>query len=139
LRDDRQPRLDFALALRSRVDDWARMAHVRTQVDIATNDDVFQPARDELLRIVDEALANVLRHSGATEVRIRFARESQRLVLRIGDDGHGVPAAASEGMGLGNMRSRAQSLRDGDFHIDSAPGTGVTITVSFRQDPETFA
>ena len=75
---------------------------------------------ESLLRIVDEALANVLRHAGATRIEIALRREADRVRLAITDNGRGIAADHVSGMGLGNMRERAESLPGGRFELDCA-------------------
>jgi len=60
--------------------------------------------------IVQEALTNVLRHSGAQRVELRLALEDGRLVILVEDDGPVGSGPVSEGMGLLGMRARAERL-----------------------------
>lgn len=72
----------------------------------------------ELCKIVQEALANALRHSGARRVKVRLApgRGNTLLTLEVSDDGRGLPEPArgdaprTWGRGLRNMRSRAEAI-----------------------------
>ena len=80
------------------------------------------------MRILQEALTNVVKHSGAACVRIETGermREGQPGVeVEIADDGAGFAAsdgAARGGRGLRNMRERAANL-DGQVEIESAAG-----------------
>ena len=64
-----------------------------------------------LTRILREAVSNALRHSGAGRLEVEFRREGGDLVLRVGDNGCGLPAlTTSAGRGLAIMRSRAIEL-----------------------------
>lgn len=83
-----------------------------------------------LFRICQEALTNVARHSGATEVRIELDERGDRLRLSIADNGKGLPGAAAEeqGMGLIGMRARARGA-GGTLDIRSAKDKGLTIEV----------
>ena len=91
------------------------------------------PADDEesLLRIVDEALSNVLRHAGATALEVMLRREADRVRLSIADNGRGIASDSASGMGLSNMRARAELLPGGRFEIDARPGQGTRVAVSF--------
>jgi signal transduction histidine kinase len=86
-----------------------------------------------LFRIVQEALTNIARHSGATRVTIRLHAEGERIKLSIRDNGKGLgfqgapPRTGS--MGLSGMRARARSA-GGELAIHSEAGAGVTIEVS---------
>nr|WP_301334521.1 ATP-binding protein [Variovorax dokdonensis] len=82
----------------------------------------------DFLRLLQEALTNVLRHSHATQVNVRIALAGQQLVLSVHDNGRGIDAGLGDGsgtprgMGLSNMRARAQRL-DGQLDIHSTPGS----------------
>jgi signal transduction histidine kinase len=58
---------------------------------------------------VQEALTNVLKHSGATSTSVAFARRDGRLSVEVVDDGAGG-AVRDGGMGLGGMRQRVEAL-----------------------------
>jgi signal transduction histidine kinase len=90
-----------------------------------------------LFRIVQECLTNVARHSGARSVDVRLTRERDRLVLRVQDDGSGIPdqAVRSPGsLGLLGIQERARLLGGRARVRGGAEGTRVTVTVpgSFR-------
>jgi len=85
-----------------------------------------------VFRIVQEALTNVARHSGATEVRLDIARKEQHCVVRIADNGRGCPGdarPAPSSFGLIGMRERAAALK-GELKIQTAPDNGFAITIS---------
>jgi signal transduction histidine kinase len=87
--------------------------------------------RAELLQIAREALSNVARHSGASEVDVALAVDGATLVLDVTDNGQGFDPAnvAPDGhFGLPNMRERAAAL-GGDLAIASAMGAGTHIIV----------
>ncbi|MDP9881209.1 signal transduction histidine kinase [Variovorax boronicumulans] len=79
----------------------------------------------QLCRIAQEALSNVLRHSQATRVEVRFGprERSHGLVLEVLDDGRGLDATAGEpgGKGLRSMRERADALHGELAIMDAAP------------------
>jgi signal transduction histidine kinase len=79
-------------------------------------------------RIVQEALANVVRHAQASCVSVRLAIDTD-LRLTIADNGRGLPSAYRPGVGLHSMRERAEEL-GGTFRINASPTTGTTITVN---------
>ena len=82
-----------------------------------------------LFRIVQEALTNVARHSGATKVAIHLRAESDSIRLTLSDNGRGFEQLRSGGMGLSGMRARARSA-GGTLKLESNPGKGVTIEAS---------
>lgn len=78
----------------------------------------------DLLRFLQEALTNVLRHSGARRVDVSLVEENGQLRLEVRDDGRGFEPEAPprpEGTGLRSLRTRARRL-GGAFEIASAPG-----------------
>ncbi len=83
-----------------------------------------------LYRILQEALANVLKHAGASQVDVRLAFTDAQVTLAVQDHGAGFDtSAAGGGFGLGNMRERAQEL-GGKIDIISAPGKGTCVSVA---------
>jgi signal transduction histidine kinase len=99
-------------------------------VDIEGPIDEIEPRiGEELLKLVTEALSNALRHSRADDVTIGAVRDGRGVTIAITDDGAGFdPEAVKRGMGLLNMRERVQRL-GGSFEIDTAPGTGTTVSI----------
>jgi two-component system sensor histidine kinase UhpB len=83
-----------------------------------------------LFLALKESLNNMVRHSGAAEVRIRFVQEGERFSFEIADDGKGLgDAAGDSGNGLRNMKKRMQAI-GADFGLVSAPGKGVTVAMT---------
>jgi signal transduction histidine kinase len=90
-------------------------------------------------RIVQEALTNVIRYSGATEAAVTVWVQSNLLSIIIEDKGRGFTLSAlSQGTstGLSAMRERAKML-EGTFKVDSAPGMGTRITVQIPVQHDT--
>lgn len=87
-------------------------------------------------RIVQEALANILRHAEAKHASIVVTRRVGSVSVVIEDDGRGFQVAQPvEGMGLAGMRERV-NLLDGILAIESAPGSGTTIVAELPvKDP----
>ena len=84
-------------------------------------------AHEATLRVVQEALANIGRHARAHHVVVSLTSVQGRLELRVQDDGTGFDTAqASRGLGIANMRARAQGL-GGIFEASSRPGAGTSI------------
>lgn len=87
----------------------------------------------QIMRILQEALTNCLKHARATHLHISWDVYAQPAgaILRIQDNGCGLPEAstggAATGRGLGNMRLRADQL-GGQLHI-SSDGQGTTVTL----------
>jgi two-component system nitrate/nitrite sensor histidine kinase NarX len=91
---------------------------------------VLQPeVHAQLIRIVQEALNNVRKHSGASSVQVSCVELSGDLVLEIYDDGHGfrledIPSPYQHG--LRGMRERAE-LIGADFQLIGLPDQGTTV------------
>jgi signal transduction histidine kinase len=123
--------LPFAERLRARALEWAQVSHMALDLDLGDVPGIAAADQETLLRIADEALANVLRHSGATRVGLELRRQGEALSLNITDNGRGAGGDAQPGMGLANMRERAESLPNGHFVLDSRTGEGTRISIGF--------
>jgi signal transduction histidine kinase len=105
-------------------------------VDFHTSglDGVRLPAETEtaLYRIIQEALANVIRHSQASTASVVLERRRESLVAIVEDDGHGFDAdlllGSEHSLGLHGMRERS-FLVGGKLTIESSPGGGTSVFV----------
>jgi two-component system, NarL family, sensor kinase len=98
-------------------------------VSVVLPDDIAElPAAVEVAayHIAAEAVTNALRHSRAARLTVELCRAPDRLVLRVTDDGTGIPAGDGAGVGLTSMRQRAEEL-GGAWSVRSAAGTGTTV------------
>ncbi len=117
---------------------WERQlgtAGLRSHWCIEVTDDTLKlPPRTTLqyLRIIQEALTNILKHARATLVQVHILGKGDTLHIRIEDDGVGMDGdGAGPGHGLRNMRRRAQLL-GASLEICSAPGrTCVDVHIPF--------
>ncbi len=131
----RAPDLDhegLPAALRNRVALLQRVHDVPVELTVAGARTGCSPTIDrELMRIAHEALANALRHAGASVVRVALSG-GDTVRLEVADDGTGFDLASTERisrrMGLTSMRERAAAL-GGTLVVDTAPGRGTTVTV----------
>jgi signal transduction histidine kinase len=88
-----------------------------------------------LFRVVEEALSNVARHSGAKSAHVALGGiDGEHLLLRIADDGCGFKGGREGGLGLISMRERVESL-DGTLSITSTPGRGTVVEVRVPVHP----
>lgn len=106
------------------------------QLNVAEHD-VPVGLRITVYRILQEAFHNIVKHSDADRVRVRLDRNGDTLHLTIEDNGRGFdPDTArwveggARGLGLLSMRERA-SLSGGIYRLNSAPGQGTAIDVSW--------
>jgi signal transduction histidine kinase len=97
---------------------------------------VPQHVGDQLLAVLREALSNVARHSGADAAVVEVEAGASELVLRVADNGRGLPEQRQES-GLRNARRRATD-HGGTLELRSEEpsGTALVWTVPLRGDPE---
>jgi PAS domain S-box-containing protein len=83
----------------------------------------------ELLRVVQEALTNARRHSGAGRVRVILEAHRDGLRIDVSDDGRGFdPEEVAAGLGTRGMRERVSEL-GGELAVASVPGAGTRVAV----------
>ena len=93
----------------------------------------------ELLRVLQEALRNARRHSGARNVEVRLGVEVGEILMEVSDDGRGFDVtSARAGVGLSAMRERIDSL-GGRFAVYGRPGKGTRVEVSIPLGNDTRA
>jgi signal transduction histidine kinase/ligand-binding sensor domain-containing protein len=104
-----------------------------TAPDVIPAHHLTAEVRRNLFLVVKEALHNVVKHAGASEVCLTLSLNESILMLHIEDNGKGFNSAASAqlGNGLESMKKRMQDIR-GAFTIVSTPGEGTRIDVSLR-------
>jgi signal transduction histidine kinase len=87
-----------------------------------------------VLRVVQEALANAVRHADPTQIWLTLQQRDGQVFVSVRDDGagfdtrSGVNGSSGIGLGLGSMRQRVTEL-GGDLEIESAPGHGTTLSL----------
>ena len=83
----------------------------------------------QIMRIVQEAFTNVLKHAHATEIRFQLIASADDITVYITDDGRGMDAqpAGDAGHGLNNMHKRAASIGASLAFEDAQPGTRVVL------------
>lgn len=117
--------LGLGPALQSLAEEFGRRTGI--QVEFVTNpfrNRLDQEAKIALYRIAQEALTNVERHSGATKVKLLVRGTKDGAVVRIEDNGQGMPTTRRDGLGLRNMAERMEQL-DGKLRILSTKGGTV--------------
>jgi len=121
---------------------WCREISARHNIEIEFTSEASSPPPLELgrslLRILQEALHNGIKHSGARRFEVQLREHSSEVHLLISDSGRGFSleeALQGTGLGLTSMRERAR-LMDGTITIDSKPMGGTTIHVRVPLDPK---
>jgi PAS domain S-box-containing protein len=106
-----------------------RMGGGRT-IDLVVNrdfpDGLSAAAGIEVMRVVQEALANVRRHSEARRATVTLGLEGDEVTVEIEDDGRGFGPETSPGIGLTGMRERVHGL-GGRLEVESEKGTGTRV------------
>jgi signal transduction histidine kinase len=92
-------------------------------------DDLPDPHRTCVFRIVQEAVRNAGRHSGAHQVRIYIGEEEGKLSVSVQDDGKGFDPSQEAGLGILGMQERVMSL-GGKLDVNSKQGRGTIVTFS---------
>jgi len=136
--------LGLVSAIRWLVDNLRSASGV--EVELALSGQTYEPAPDEslaLFRVVQEALNNIEKHSGARFVRVGIEFGDQELRISIQDDGRGFtiadnfsPFALDGKSGLLGMNERVRAI-GGRLLIRSDRGTGTRITVVIARQPPT--
>jgi len=128
------------------VEEFAVRTSIKTSASIAAEINRLPcETQRSLLRVVQEALANVFRHAKATEVRIAIETIDSRLQLTVSDNGCGLPSglalgggvAELSGVGIPAMRARLQKM-GGSLEIRSGSATrgpGTTLSAVFPRGP----
>ncbi|HTN65976.1 MAG TPA: PAS domain-containing protein [Burkholderiaceae bacterium] len=137
----RPPVLDLGLhaAIEWQISEFQRLNNIacRLSGDGRDCDGVLDERRElAFFRILQESLTNIARHAQASHVSIELRRDAAALSMKISDDGVGMDIAAARqagSFGLLGMYERISHLQ-GELAIDSAPGQGVTLTVSIPLD-----
>lgn len=129
LRGADDPVLPLAGLLAPRIADWSRASGIPATVRLTAACALPPAQADDVARLLDEALANIQRHSGARHAEIELATEGARWRLRIRDDGRGGAAPRPGGMGIGNMRTRAARLPGGRLDLpEGSAGTEIQLS-----------
>jgi len=129
-------------AIRWQLEHYLQGGAIRCEADLPE----LQPRPDgtieiTLFRIFQEALTNIIRHSGASQISVTLERGEGRIGLHIVDDGVGFDVEAKQkqgtGLGLASMSERAK-LAGGQLHVHSVPGVGTELTLTLP-DLETLS
>lgn len=121
------------LAIERQLADFKRLSGIACE--LLADDTVFAAAPDAqrdgvLYRVLQEALANIVRHAQASAVKVTLHRQPGCLSMSVSDNGVGLPAgSARPGCGLLGIEERVRQA-GGRFHVASQPGVGTVLTMS---------
>lgn len=122
---------DLAAVAETQVREFETVAGTPVKLSVdGKGSDVPVATSTAFYRILQEALANVLKHARASEVEVELAADTDWVRLSVKDNGVGFATdGLRPGYGLDNMQQRAQEL-GGRFDIESAPGEGTSVRVA---------
>lgn len=108
-----------------------RKVHINLQIDDSIENLLDRNQKLTIFRIIQESLNNVIRHAKAKLVTIFISVQDENVRLTIADDGIGFSNdSIKKGAGLKNITNRVY-LINGNFRIDSKPGQGCQIKITF--------
>ncbi len=129
----RRARRERGLTLRE-VAEAARGAGIAVEVKVAGTPVRLPVGTDSAAyRTVQEALTNVVRHSGASRARVRIVHEPSWTTVEVSDDGRGTVGPPAAGNGITGMRERA-ALVGGEVDVGPAEGGGFRVVVRLPVD-----
>jgi signal transduction histidine kinase/ligand-binding sensor domain-containing protein len=126
---------DLAAAIETGTRQWTAGSGVNVDVDVSGSRMLLpEQVEQHLLRIAQEAVANILKHAQAKHIWIKLHMEARKLYLQIKDDGRGfeqdgVFSSLAGHFGILGMRERAERL-GGELRLASHPGEGTEVDVS---------
>jgi signal transduction histidine kinase len=131
---DLKPLLEGEAALlgsvRNQVREFESVSGIAVALEVSgTEREMSTAGATALFRIVQEALANVYKHAGASNVTVGIDFAATEVRVRVQDDGRGFEAAPSGGMGVGGMRQRAAEA-GGTLEVRSTLGGGTAVAAS---------
>ena len=131
--------LGFEPALAEYLHEFSEQSRIAVDLEVVDGSLAALPRDAELqvVRIIQEALANVRKHAAAANARVRIRPEGEGIQVSIEDDGVGCdPARGRAGglhFGLQTMRERAEGL-GGSLELRSAPGRGTCVIASIPKE-----
>ena len=119
----------LATTLREYVFEWENRNDLVVNLTIRNERPLPLETEQAIYRVIQEALANISRHSRAERVDLSLVYHPDSLQVSIADDGRGFDMdQKAKGMGFRSMRERLAGIR-GTFQVQSAPGQGTRVIV----------
>jgi signal transduction histidine kinase len=120
-------------ALGEFIDRWEKQSGIVGELKIHGEITIAPTIELQLLRIIQEALSNARKHSGAHHARVELRQNDRSISASVEDDGTGFdPAARARAafpqFGLAIMKERAESI-GGSLDLDSSPGNGTKVKI----------
>ena len=122
----------LANAILEHVDAWSRQNNIVSEMNIDATICANQQIEQALFRVLQEALANVARHSKASKVMVALKSEKDRVALAIEDNGIGFHADdVAKGIGLDSMKERLAAM-NGTLDVSSQKSKGTRVVATVR-------
>jgi len=120
----------FDETLNEYIIEWAHQTEIEANLNVDGFFELSLEIKQAIYRIMQEALANVARHSSAEKVDVTMRYKDHSVEFCVSDNGIGFDTQQQyDGMGLESMCERMQSL-NGDFSIQSEPGGGTNVCLT---------
>jgi NarL family two-component system sensor histidine kinase LiaS len=118
----------LAAAIREYANSWSKGSEIPAEFRVRGEREIPLEVEQSLFRIVQEALANAARHSGASKVEVDLIYTTDSVTLRVTDDGSGFDPKQppGDGFGLQSMPGRLAAL-GGSVSVESQPGEGTRV------------
>ncbi len=121
------------MAIHAYVEEWSRQNKIESDIKVDPNVTVNSQKEQVLFRILQEALANVARHSKADKVRVSLRSVNNHIALTIEDNGIGYDAKQMiKGVGMDSMRERLAAV-NGTLEITSQSSQGTCVIATMRR------
>ncbi len=125
-------KLGLASAVKEFITKIQGMPTLKVNLEIVGMDNRLEQEKETVLyRVIQEIVANIIKHAKASELTLQLIRDEKELSIIIEDNGVGFDTSkinAFEGIGLKNIISRIEFI-NGSVHFDSTPGRGTNVIV----------
>lgn len=103
-------------------------------INIGSNDSISSSTEIELFRIIQELITNAIKHSKSDKIFIQQINSDDSISITVEDYGVGfdVSKIRKEGMGLDNLRLRANNI-GAEYNYESSPGQGTSVTIELNE------
>jgi signal transduction histidine kinase len=125
------------VTVREYIFEWASRNDIETDVVIEAPQRLDLKVEQAIYRIIQEALANVARHSRACHVSVTLHYYDDHLDFSIVDDGCGFDSAMPPGIGIRSIRERVASI-GGHVNFETEPGMGTSVRLTVPLVPHYF-
>ena len=123
----------LANAIHDHVDDWSRQNKIDAETNIDSTISVNLQTEQALFRVLQEALANVARHSKADKVTVELQTDENAVILTVADNGTGFDSKhVAKGVGLDSMQERLIAV-NGKVDVVSERSKGTRVIAKVRR------